>query len=133
MPINIGTKPAVQPPTEQASPHAEAAATIETEITQTTITDAGGPNEKETVTAYEHSSQEVQHTVAVPELMDVSMNFKMPVADYTIIGYAVRRVVPFDPNVITPDQQFEDQKNWIETTLNDLIKKQQEMMQQATA
>lgn len=133
MPINIGTKKPEDQPTTQPSPHAEAAAALETEVTKTKITDAGGPEEKEEVLSHDHTSTPVQHNLSVPHLLDVGINFKMPLADYTMIGYSIRRVVPYDPAETDPDELFNSERQWIEGQLNQLIHEQQQMIEAAQA
>jgi hypothetical protein len=109
MPINIGTKP---------SPHGEAAQEI-TEVQTKTITDG-----EEQVVSHEHEATPVQ--MAAPfEVIDVGISFRMPVAQYTMLEFTVRRSVPFNPLSQDPDAVFEATKTWVEGKLNAIIAEQQ--------
>lgn len=118
MAINIGTKP---------SPHEEAAQAIEGTVETAQITEVPNKEPTEEITHHETTSEPVQMnpTLSVPELIDVAVAFKMPVAQYTMLEFRVRRVVPFDPDVHDAEAVFEMAKEWVEGKLNAIIAEQQ--------
>lgn len=117
MAINIKTKPA--PAEQEQSAHDDAAAEIETEVL-TTQTKSG-----EVLSQEGGLTSEPAPNVITPfERIDVGMSFKMPVAEYTMLEFSVRRSVPFNPEDTDPDTVFGETKAWVEGKLNSLIEEQ---------
>lgn len=110
------------------SPHDQAADQIETEVALTTTKGGEVLDQKHT-----HQSEPVPPTASpLPyERIDVGMSFKMPVADYTMLEFNIRRSVPFQQGGSTTEteamanQVFADAKAWVEGKLNQLIEEQQ--------
>lgn len=112
MPINVKT----------ASPHDEAAANIETEVT-------GEKHDLQTGEAsiVEHSHAPAQaDQAAEKDFIEVGMAFKMPVAQYTMLEFTVRRRVHFDPLQDDDEDVYAQTKEWVEGKINALIAEQQE-------
>ena len=109
MAINVGKKP---------SPHGEAAQDL-TEVQTKKI-----KNGEEELTAHEAKSV----PVALPplyETLEVGVSFRMPVAQYTMLEFTVRRNRPFDPEKTDADKFFDETKEWVEKKLNSIIAEQQ--------
>lgn len=114
---------AIQIKSAPASAHEQAAEEI---VTETTVEQSStdGSEVPEQPQTHEHTTE----TVLVPvshERLDVAMEFKMPVAQYTMLGFSVRRSVPFDPAEKSADDVFAESKAWVEEKLNGLIAEQQ--------
>ena len=102
------------------SPHDEAAESIESEVTTETTKDG------ETLdSSMDSHSEPVLNTGPPMERIEVGMAFKMPVAQYTMLEFSVKRSTPFDPLTTSPDAVFEDTRVWVEGKLNELIAEQQ--------
>ena len=102
------------------SAHEEAAASIETEIT-TIATQKGEPVETHDVT-----SEPLYGIPPNPEIIGVTMGFKMPVAPYTMLEFRITRSRPVDPSLDEDaDSVFGGLKTWVEDKLNSLIEEQQ--------
>ena len=114
MAINIGTA---------KSPHGQAAASLEEEVSKTTL-EAGPNGEEEKTKEMDYQSTPV-HMATPYETIEVGTSFKMPVAQYTMLEFTVRRSVPFNPLETDADTIFDETKVWVEAKLNAIIAEQQ--------
>lgn len=111
-----------------AQPHQEAADEMEAPATESSVSKA--TIEQGETTSYEHENESapVEGPVSEPmERIEVGMAFRMPVAQYTMLEFTVRRSVPYSPLQANPDDVFESTHKWVEEKLNLLIAEQQEM------
>lgn len=116
MAIKIKNNPAME---EGASAHAEAADQITTDVSMTATKNG------EIVDQSHDAQSEAVKPNPLYEYISVGTSFKMPVADYTMLEFSVRRTVPFDPLQIDPDKVFEETKTWVEAKMNSMIEEQQ--------
>ena len=58
------------------------------------------------------------------ERVEVGVSFRMPVAEYTMLEFTVRRTVPFDNREMDADTVFEHTKKWVEDRVNQMIGEQ---------
>lgn len=118
MAINLKQKPAPEP---EQSAHDQAAEAIETQVT-TTSTKGG-----EVIN--QNAEGDSEPIMTVPniqyERIEVGMSFKMPVADYTMLEFSIRRSVPYDPTTVEADDVFDQTRGWVEAKLNAMIEEQQ--------
>ena len=124
MAIKIKTTPVIA----GNGPHDEASAGIHTEISKTTTSKKNGEEE---ILHEEHESTfdpMVFTPAALVETLRIGMDFKMPVAQYTMLGLSIARSVPYEQGAdanAAADAAYENLKGWVEGKLNQLIAEQQ--------
>lgn len=98
-------------------PHGAAAEEI-TEVSKTEHKD--GESE---IVDHEYESKPV--VLPQMEIIEVGTSFKMPVAQYTMLEFSVKRTMPFNPEEKSADEVFDTLKDWVESKLNAMIEDQQ--------
>lgn len=118
MAINIKKAPAAP----EQSPHEQAAADITTETSKTLT--KGGEVLNQDHTSLSEQGPHYPPQVAL-ERIEVGTSFKMPVADYTMLEFSVKRSIPFPTGEGMVEVIFEECKTWVEAKLNQMIEEQQ--------
>jgi len=114
----------------EQSGHATAAAEIVAE--ENTTVHVTETSQDETVPpktmSHEHTSSDVIMKVPDYEIITIGMSFKMPVASFTMVEFHVERSSPTED----PDATYQENKDWVENKINDLVAEQSAATDPAT-